>query len=102
MEVSCEDAFQGAVVSRYAGSAGWLWVVEFGQCGDDGVCLLAADDDATCFFFCFGCGGDNVLQGFANDLDGAVERRASCGSVADAEDAGDATACLGEDEVSCV
>ena len=67
-------------------------MVEFGQCGDDGDCLLAADEDATCFCFCFDCGGDDVLQGFANDLDGAVEPRASGGSVAEVEDAGDATA----------
>ena len=93
MEVSCEDAFQGAFVSRYAGSAGWLWVVEFGQCGDDGDCLLAADEYSTCF--CFRCGGDDVLQGFANDLDGAVERRASGGGFAEVEDAGYATTCLG-------
>ena len=75
-------------------------MVEFGKCGDDGDCLLADDEDAACF--CFGCGGDNVLQGFANDLDGAVDRRASDGGVAEVEDAGDATAYLGEDEVSCV
>ena len=37
-----------------------------------------------------------------NDLDGAVERRASGGGVAEVEDAGNATACLGEDEVRCV
>ena len=70
-----------------------LWVVEFGQCGDDGNGLLAADKDATCF--CFGCGGNNVLQGFANNLDGSVERRSSGGGVAEVEDAGDATECLG-------
>ena len=75
-------------------------MVELGQCGYDGDCLLAADEDAACF--CFGCGGDNVLQVFFNDLDGAVERRASGGGVAEVVDAGDATACLGEDEVSCV
>ena len=73
---------------------------EFGQCGDDGDCLLATDEDVACF--CFGCGGENVLQGFANDLDVAVERRAPGGGVAEVEDSGDATACLGEDEVSCV
>ena len=68
-------------------------MVEFEQCGDDGDCLLAADEDAACFYF--GCRGDDVLQGFTNDLDGAVERRASEGCVVEAEDAGDATACLG-------
>ena len=75
-------------------------MVEFRQCGDDGDCLLASDEDAACF--CFGCGGDDVLEGFENDLDGAVERRASSGGVSELEDAGDVTACLGEDEVSCV
>ena len=100
MEVSGEDAFRGGVVGRYAGSACWLLVVEFRQRGDDGDCLLAANEDAACL--CFGCGGDDVLEGFANDLDGAVERRASGVVVAEVEDAGDATACLGEDEVSCV
>ena len=93
MEVGGEDAFRGGVVSRYAGSAGWLWVVEFEQHGDDGECLLAADENAACF--CFGCGGNDVLQGFANDLDGSVERRASVGGVDEVEDDGDATACLG-------
>ena len=93
MEGSGEDAFCGGFVGRYAGSTGWLRVVEFGQCGDDGECLLAANEDGTCFWF--GCGGDNVLQGFENDLDGAVDRRASGGGVAEVEDAGDATACLG-------
>ena len=68
-------------------------MVEFVQCGDDGDCLLAADEDAACL--CFGCGGDNVLQVFANDLDGAVERRAFRGGVAEVKDAGDATVCLG-------
>ena len=68
-------------------------MVEFRQCGDDGYCLLAADEDATCF--CLGCGGDDVLQGFENDLDSAVERRASRGGVAEVEDADDATVCLG-------
>ena len=63
---------------------------EFGQCGDDGDCLVAANEDAACFYF--GCGGDDVLQGFANDLDGAVERRASGGGVAEVEVSGDATA----------
>ena len=63
------------------GSAVWLWVVEFGQRGDDGDCLLAANEDAVCF--CFGCGGNDVLQGFANDLDGAVEQRASDGGVSE-------------------
>ena len=92
-EVRGEDAFHGGVVGRYAGSAGWLWVVEFGQCGDDGDCLLAADEDAACF--CFGCGGDDVLQGFENDLDGYIDWRASGGGVAEVEDAGDETACLG-------
>ena len=58
-EVSDEDNFHDGTVGRYAGSAGWLWVVELGQCGDDGDCLLAADEDAACF--CFGCGGDDVL-----------------------------------------
>ena len=42
------------------------------------------------------------MEAFANELDGAVERRASGGGVADVEDSGDATVCLGEDEVSCV
>ena len=67
-------------MGRYVGSDGWLLVVEFGQCGDDGDCVLAADEDDASF--CFSCGGDDVLQGFANDLDGAVERRASDGGVA--------------------
>ena len=58
-EVSGEDAFPGGIVGRYAVSFGWLWVVELGQCDDDGDCLLATDEDATCF--CFGCGGNNVL-----------------------------------------
>ena len=93
MEGSGEDAFCGGFVGRYAGSTGWLRVVEFGQCGDDGECLLAADEYAACF--CFGCGGDDVLQVFANDLDGAVEQMASGGGVYEVEDAGDATACLG-------
>ena len=75
-------------------------MVEFRQRGDDGDCLLAANEDAACF--CFVCGGDDVLEGFTNDLDGTVERRASCGGVAELEGAGDTTACLGEDEVSCV
>ena len=92
-EVSGEDAFRGGVVGRYAGSAGWLLVVESGQFGDDGDCMLAVDEDVTCL--CFGCGGDGVLEGFTNDLDGAVERRVSGGGVAEVEDAGDATACLG-------
>ena len=93
MEVSGEDAFRGGVVGRYAGSAGWLSVVDFVQCGDDGDCLLAADEDAACF--CFGCGRDDVLQGFSNDLDGAVERRASGSGIAEVEDADDVTVCLG-------
>ena len=67
--------------------------VEFGQCVDDEDCLMAANEDSACF--CFGCGGDDVLQGFANDLDGAVERRASGGGVAEVEDAVKATVCLG-------
>ena len=71
-EVGGEDAFHGGVVGQYAVYAGWLLVVEFGQRGDYGDCLLAADEDAACF--CFGCGRDDVLEGFANDLDGAVER----------------------------
>ena len=75
-------------------------MVEFGQCGDDGDCLLAADEDAACFYF--GCRGDNVLEVFTNDLDGAVERRASGCGVAEVEDSGDATTCHGEDKVSCV
>ena len=62
--------------------------------------MLAADEDAACF--CFGCGGDDFLQGFSNDLDGAVERRASGGGVYEVEDADNMTSCLGEDEVSCV
>ena len=68
-------------------------MVEFGQRGDDGDFLLAANEDAACF--CFGCRGNNVLQGFANDLDGSVERRASGGGIAEVEDAGNANACLG-------
>ena len=68
-------------------------MVEFGQCGDDGDFLLAADEDAA--YFCFGCRGDDVLEGFTNDLDGAIERRASGVGVAELEDAGDAPACLG-------
>ena len=95
-----EDAFRGGVVGLYAGSSGWLLVAEFRQRGDDGDCLLASNGDAICL--CFGCGGDNVLEGFKNALDGAVEWRASGGGVAEVEDAGDATECLGEDEVSCV
>ena len=70
-------------------------MVDFGQCGDDGYCLLAANEDAA--YFCLGCGRDKVLKGFANDLDGAVEKSASGGGVAEVEDCGDATACLGED-----
>ena len=62
MEVGSEDAFRGGVVGRYADSAGWLSVVEFGQCGDDGDCLLAADEDSDCF--CFGYRGDHVLEFF--------------------------------------
>ena len=93
MEVGSEDAFCGGIVGRYAGSAGWLWVVEFGHRGDDGDCLLAADEDATCF--CFGYGGNDVLQGFENDLNGSVDRMASGGGVAEVEDSGNATACLG-------
>ena len=99
-EVGSGDAFCGGVVGQYAGSAGWLLVVEFGQRGDDGDCLLAADKDAACLYF--SCGGDNVLEGFKNDLDGTVEQRASRGGVDEIEDAGDATEWLGEDEVSCV
>ena len=48
-EVSGEDAFCGEIVGRYLVSFGWLWVVEFGQCSDDGDCLLATDEDAACF-----------------------------------------------------
>ena len=33
-------------------------------------------------------------RGFANDLDGSIEQRASGGGVAEVEYAGDATACL--------
>ena len=62
-------------------------MVDFGQCGDDGYCLLVANEYAACF--CFGCGGDGVLQSFANDLVGAVERRSSRGGVAEVEDDGD-------------
>ena len=68
-------------------------MVEFGQCGYYGDCMLATNEDAACFFF--GGGGDNVLQGFTDELDGAVERRDSGVGVAEVEDAGDATACLG-------
>ena len=68
-------------------------VVEFGQRGDDEDCLLAADENSACL--CFGCRGDDVLEGFTNDLDGAIERRASGVGVAELEDAGDAPACLG-------
>ena len=68
-------------------------MAEFVQRSDDGDCLLAADEDAA--YFCFGCGGNDVLQGFVNDLDGSVERRASVGGVAKVEDAGNATVCLG-------
>ena len=75
-------------------------MVEFGQRGDDEDCLLASNKDSTCL--CFVCGGDDVMESFTNYLDGSVERRASGGGVAEVEDAGDATACLGEDEVSCV
>ena len=75
-------------------------MVEFGKRGDDGDCLLDTDEDSACL--CFGCGGDDVLEGFTNDLDGAVERRASGGGVAEVQDADNATACLGGDEVSCV
>ena len=101
-EVGGEDAFRSGIVGQYAGSAGWLWVVQFVQRGDDddGDYLMAVDENATCF--CFGCRGNDVLQGFANDLDGSVEWRASGGGVAEVEDSGEATACLGEDEVSCV
>ena len=74
-------------------------MVEFGQCGDDGDCLVAADEDAACL--CFGYGGDDVLQGFTNDLDSTIERRASGGGISEVEDAGDATACLWEEEVIC-
>ena len=58
-EVSGEDAFCGVIVGRCAVSFGWLWVVEFEQCGDDGDYLLATDEYAACF--CFGCGGNYVL-----------------------------------------
>ena len=98
--MSGEDAFHGGVVVQYAGSDGWLLVVEFGQRGDDGDCLLAADEDAICFYF--GFGGDNVLEGFANGLDGDIEQRASGVCIAEVEDSGNETAYLGEDEVSCV
>ena len=37
---------------------------------------------------------DLMPRGFADDLDGAVERRASDGGVSEVEDAGDSTACL--------
>ena len=68
-------------------------MVEFGQHGDDGDCLLAADEDAA--YLCFGYRGDDVLEGFANDLDGAVKRRASAGGFSEVEYDGDATVCLG-------
>ena len=58
-EVSGENAFCGGIFGRYAVSFGWLWVVEFGQCGDDGDCLLATDEYAA--YFCFGCGGNYFL-----------------------------------------
>ena len=58
-EVSGDDAFDDVIVGQYAVSFGWLWVVEFGQCGDDGDCLLDADEYAACF--CFGYGGNDVL-----------------------------------------
>ena len=58
-EISSEDAFGGGIFSRYAVSFGWLWVIELVPCGDDGDCLLAADEDAACF--CFGCGVNNVF-----------------------------------------
>ena len=67
-------------------------MVEFGQSGDDGDRLLDVDEDAACL--CFGCGGNDVLKSFTNDMDGSFERRASGGGVAEVEDAGDATACL--------
>ena len=67
-------------------------MLEFGQCGDDGDYLLATDEDAACF--CFGCRGNDFLYGFANNLDGSVERRVSGGGVDEVEDAGYATACL--------
>ena len=58
-EVSSEEAFRSGIVGRYEVSFGWLWGVEFGQCGDYGDCLMATDEDAACF--CFGCGGNDVL-----------------------------------------
>ena len=76
------------------------WWLNFGQSSHDEDCLLAADKDAACL--CFGCRRDNVLEGFTNDLYGAVERKAFGGGVAEVEDAGEATACLGEEEVICV
>ena len=65
-----------------------------------GTACWPPNEDAACF--CFSCRGDDVLQVFSNDLYVAVERRASGGGVAGVDDAGDATACLGEEEVSCV
>ena len=59
-EVSGEDDFCSGIVGRYAVSFGCLWVVEFGQCGDDGYCLMAADEDTACL--CFGCGGNDVFR----------------------------------------
>ena len=58
-EFSGEDAFCGGIFGRYTVPFGWLWVVEFRQCGDDGDCLLATNEDAA--YFCFGCRGNIVL-----------------------------------------
>ena len=49
-EVSGEDAFCGVIVGLCAVSFGWLWVVEFGQYGEHGDCLLDTDEDAA--YFC--------------------------------------------------
>ena len=62
-----------------------------------GICEYAA-------CFCFGSGGDDILEGFAEDVDDAVEAWADSGRafVTEIEDAGNSAAGFGEDEVRCV
>ena len=98
-KVGGEDAAGGGVVGGDSGAIFGLEVFELEKSGDDLDGMLGVHEDTAGFGF--GCGGDDIFEGLAEDVDDAVEfgSLAWRAFVAEVENAGGAASGFGEDEV---
>ena len=93
-----EDTLSSVVISVEGSAGARLPMAEFFECGTDGASVFATDVDPASFSF--SCGGDDIFNCLAEDVNGAIDAVA----VVPTEVIVDSCSApgLGLDEVGCV